>query len=570
MVEFVVREGPMFEAMIMNKELNNPMFRFLFENKSHEHIYYRWRLFSLLQGDTPQKWSQVEFRMFEGGSIWRPPPMNPYATSQTQAAPQTVTPAPTTAVAQSILPKEEKVESIPEPQRKQILTDSQRDKLEDLLRTVTTDRRKVGELMVWCLDHADYAEEIVDCITESLSLLETPIATKVARLYVVNDILHNSGAKIHHASHFRREFESKLIEIMDHLRSALVNISSKSTSEKFRKQVLSCLAAWQDWSLYPPGFLIKMQNTFVGISETKKEDLDGFPLAKESDIDGRPMEDDVDGVPINSGDNLDGFPLSKSNEIDIDGIPLNTDIDGTPMEDTKKKGAGRMKASRWEPVDDEPSVHKSRWENEDEDDVPKSKWEREDDDEKADKFSKESSEISKWQRVSDSPRDSDVTEDSKSSTHESSFQVGEMDEAKRRFLREVELKVMKYADKLEMKGISKSGETFKNELEKFRENLIEEYDRSRRKRGRDRKRDRSHSSSPVKTPSRNVSSPRRRKSNRSRSISPSDSDESSTEERESSRSARKRKSKRSRSKSKSPTTPRRSSSSKKKRKKSRK
>ena len=156
---------------------------------------------------------------------------------------------------------------------------------------------------------------------------------------------------------------------------------------------------------------------------------------------------------------------------------------------------------------------------------------------------------------------SDVTEDSKSSTHESSFQVGEMDEAKRRFLREVELKVMKYADKLEMKGISKSGETFKNELEKFRENLIEvisffllkypdgayfvrlfcsftiasllfkssiyfvrqEYDRSRRKRGRDRKRDRSHSSSPVKTPSRNVSSPRRRKSNRSRSISPSDS-----------------------------------------------
>ena len=67
--------------------------------------------------------------------------------------------------------------------------------------------------------------------------------------------------------------------------------------------------------------------------------------------------------------------------------------------------AGKMKASRWEPVDDEPSAHKSRWENEDEDDVPKSKWEREDDDEKEDKLSKESSENSKWQRVSDSPRD---------------------------------------------------------------------------------------------------------------------------------------------------------------------
>jgi len=27
MIEFVIREGPMFEAMIMNREINNPMFR---------------------------------------------------------------------------------------------------------------------------------------------------------------------------------------------------------------------------------------------------------------------------------------------------------------------------------------------------------------------------------------------------------------------------------------------------------------------------------------------------------------------------------------------------------------
>lgn len=26
-IEFIVREGPMFEAMIMNRELNNPDFR---------------------------------------------------------------------------------------------------------------------------------------------------------------------------------------------------------------------------------------------------------------------------------------------------------------------------------------------------------------------------------------------------------------------------------------------------------------------------------------------------------------------------------------------------------------
>ena len=49
MIEFVVREGPMFEAMIMNREISNPTFRFLFDNQSPAHVYYRWRLFSILQ-----------------------------------------------------------------------------------------------------------------------------------------------------------------------------------------------------------------------------------------------------------------------------------------------------------------------------------------------------------------------------------------------------------------------------------------------------------------------------------------------------------------------------------------
>ncbi|XP_006820629.2 U2 snRNP-associated SURP motif-containing protein-like [Saccoglossus kowalevskii] len=78
MIEFVVREGPMFEAMIMNREINNPMFRFLFENQSPAHVYYRWRLYSILQGETPTRWRTDEFRMFKNGSWWRPPPINPY------------------------------------------------------------------------------------------------------------------------------------------------------------------------------------------------------------------------------------------------------------------------------------------------------------------------------------------------------------------------------------------------------------------------------------------------------------------------------------------------------------
>jgi len=78
MIEFVIREGPMFEALIMIREMENPLFSFLFDNESPAHIYYRWKLFSLLQGDTPNEWREDEFRMFKDGPVWRPPIANFY------------------------------------------------------------------------------------------------------------------------------------------------------------------------------------------------------------------------------------------------------------------------------------------------------------------------------------------------------------------------------------------------------------------------------------------------------------------------------------------------------------
>jgi len=31
-----------------------------------------------LQGDGPHTWRTEEFRMFKAGSLWRPPPIDPY------------------------------------------------------------------------------------------------------------------------------------------------------------------------------------------------------------------------------------------------------------------------------------------------------------------------------------------------------------------------------------------------------------------------------------------------------------------------------------------------------------
>lgn len=38
--------------------------------------------------------------------------------------------------------------------------------------------------------------QVVEVLTESLTLKETPIPTKVARLMLVSDVLHNSSAPV--------------------------------------------------------------------------------------------------------------------------------------------------------------------------------------------------------------------------------------------------------------------------------------------------------------------------------------------------------------------------------------
>lgn len=125
-------------------------------------MYYRWKLYSMLQGDTQTKWSLKEFRLFEGGSIWRPPPMNQY----TQGMPDDLI--------------DDKDDNEP---RKGTLSNTQRDRLEDLLRNISPERMKVAEAMVFCIEHAEAAEEICDTIAESLSLSTTAIHKKVVFIF---------------------------------------------------------------------------------------------------------------------------------------------------------------------------------------------------------------------------------------------------------------------------------------------------------------------------------------------------------------------------------------------------
>ncbi|CAL8267421.1 unnamed protein product [Merluccius merluccius] len=453
MVEFVVREGPMFEAIIMSKEKSNPDFRFLFDNKSQDHVYYRWRLFCILQGESLSEWRTREFRMFQGGSMWRPPGLNTYS-SRDAARPGF----------DHGTPQEEEEE---EGKKGQLKTEHRR-RLESLLRELSPRRGEVADAMAFCLERAEAAEEVVELISESLSMLHTPLQKKISRLYLVSDILYNSCAKVAGASYFRKYFETKLLHIFGDLNAAYKNIQGRLQAEQFKQKVMGCFRAWEDWAIYPESYLLHLQNVFLGFTKAAEEapdkaegsppDLDGAPLEGPA-LDGEVL-DELDGAPL-AWDPLDGVPVD-----DIDGVPLGAvstaaavamdDIDGMPLDD----GSGPFPG------------------------VARSKWEQRSTSEEFPQGSENPSFNASAPHEKGGDSDSDSSDDGSSPSKydsadfENSLRTFQMSEGKRKRLREIEVKVMRVQDELESgQRSSRSGMSLQQQVGHYRRKLLQkEFD----------------------------------------------------------------------------------------------
>ncbi|XP_054724007.1 U2 snRNP-associated SURP motif-containing protein-like [Uloborus diversus] len=484
MIEFVVREGPMFEAMIMNREINNPMFRFLFDNQSPAHVYYRWRLYSILKGDHPSKWHTEEFFMFKHGSIWKPPPLNPFL----QGMPEELVEVP----------------QRPMEPKKGALSDSQRDKFEDLLRNITPDKYKIAEVMIYCIDHAEAAEEVIDCIGEAIAIPEAPLYKKIARLYLISDILHNCSVKVANASFYRKGFQAKLPDIFKDLHDIFQGIEGRLRAEQFKQRVVSCFRAWEDWAIYPSEFLIRLQNLFLGLVPLSRDLNDDSNSSQATQVPNQESEtqaaDDIDGVPL-SADDIDGIPLDGAlveDREDIDGIPLNDDLDGQPLEDAmpsmeSKDMSSKFKPSKWETVDPETVEAQA---------ITTSKWDL--------------LEQNEEQEQMEDDIDGQPMDDTTSTQDESYYQDDEnsrdsatimeqlktdLNEERRAKLREIEVKVMKYQDELESgKRSRKANMKFSEQVEHYRQKLLKKVERDRSLDGMEKerhKRHKSHSSSPA-------------------------------------------------------------------------
>ncbi|OAE26436.1 hypothetical protein AXG93_131s1460 [Marchantia polymorpha subsp. ruderalis] len=250
MAMYVLDDGCAFEQAIMERGRGTTLFSFLFDLGSTEHTYYIWRLYSFAQGDTLQRWRTEPFIMITGSGRWIPPalPLQEFSKS----------------------PEREKASGTTfaagrgrRTDQERSLTDSQRDEFEDMLRALTLERSQIREAMGFALDNSEAAGEVVEVLTESLTLKETPIPTKVARLMLVSDVLHNSSAPVKNASAYRTVFESRLPDIMESFNDLYRNITGRITAEALKERVLKVLQVWADWFLFSDAYVNGLRATFL-------------------------------------------------------------------------------------------------------------------------------------------------------------------------------------------------------------------------------------------------------------------------------------------------------------------
>ena len=164
-----------------------------------------------------------------------------------------------------------------------------------MLRSLVAERGKVREAMGWCITRSQYAADIVETVTEALTISATPPPKKIARLYLVSDLLHNSSASVPNASSYRTAFEATLPTIFASVHSCRASLDSRMAQQTFGEQAAKLLRVWGAWSLFPPSYIARLERVLAhGTAEAPP----AAPPAAAADDDGPDTDSDVDGEPM--------------------------------------------------------------------------------------------------------------------------------------------------------------------------------------------------------------------------------------------------------------------------------
>ncbi len=257
---FVAKDGSIFEKKLVEREANNPQFSFLNQNCSNinERIFYRWRVFAFTQGDGFNFWRTDPFIMIQpNGRFWIPPPLD-----KEKAFVEKM----------EIELKENKIRIKQERRRhssgnKEFTTGRQIERSnratvesgnirlhsEDLAywnqmidKKLCVSRGVICELMAFCFEKIHFQQHISLLLKNALMDMRKGVSvdTKIARLYLMSDILYNSQQPgVRNAFRYRDAIEDMAEDVFKCLGTHGSGSAGRMTMNKLRMAVKSVLVS---------------------------------------------------------------------------------------------------------------------------------------------------------------------------------------------------------------------------------------------------------------------------------------------------------------------------------------
>lgn len=272
-------------------------------------MYYRWKVYSLLQGDVDEQHSTSPFNIVDGGLIWHPPSHD--GDSGKSPSKDNV------YTGHGFSP--EKISPLHASGWKPLL-DHDLDRLHEMLRNPSTMRSAIGEAMVFIIDHGESAYHVTDVLINAITEETEMIGTKISRLYIMSDVLYNSSASHQFAWVYRLSMEKRMPEVFNNLRAFIKTSTSKIAKEQLMDAAMKLLTAWRQWTVYTTDFLRGLQASLFG---PDFESLEQSSTFKESESlintnhDGEQMEyfDFLSKVPLQWRDTAYGYLLMRLKQL---------------------------------------------------------------------------------------------------------------------------------------------------------------------------------------------------------------------------------------------------------------
>lgn len=366
LAKYVCANGEAFESHLQSNAallaLDACLIQSITDNASTLGVYYRWRVYAYAMGDD-EVWRETAFQMLTGGPLWVPPRC---AKSKKRDR------SPSDAYVGMTGAQIEKARNLEKHRLLCLLEEGDYQDFSDMLQCICPSNESVRNAMGFVFQHVDSSQEIIEMIKDSFFMHTSTLAGLVAKLYLLSDVLYNSGSTIKNASVYRNMIQATLPCLFDYLNDVYRSIGGRMTAKVVENRVLNLLKVWDSWSIFPGSYIAGLEACF------KKTEADVARIASIasalSEEDLKPEKDalyrqakfhgvavtDRDATPLglcevkaklgfvdeyiakrvllNAGPD-DGMSEVMSTEVtdaiddDVDGEPMEDDIDGVPLDD---------------------------------------------------------------------------------------------------------------------------------------------------------------------------------------------------------------------------------------------